>query len=155
MAGIVYSIGHSNKPIEDFIKELKALNINILVDLRSQPYSGYVPQFNRENLKGTLEDEKIKYLYYGDKLGGRPPEGIDNFIKSERFRNNISGLLLEIEGVNSALMCTELDQATCHRRFVVEEIEKRGIKVVVLGGSSRVENKKEKNGLKQLSLGEF
>ena len=46
----IYSIGHSNHSAEAFINLLKAHNITCVVDVRSAPYSKYVPQFNKDAL---------------------------------------------------------------------------------------------------------
>jgi uncharacterized protein (DUF488 family) len=128
----LYSIGSGNEDLQSFIKRLKKWNINFLVDLRSQPYSSYVPHFNRERLSKSLKKAKIHYLYFGDKLGGRPPEGFEKFLDSPRFNENIDLLLTKVEGKVAALMCTEFDISKCHRRFILAEIIKKGINVSVI-----------------------
>lgn len=128
----LFSIGSGNEDLKSFIDRLKKWNINCLVDLRSQPYSRYVPHFNRESLSDSLKKAEIDYLYFGDKLGGRPPEGFEKFRASPRFRENIDLLLSQVEGRVAALMCTEFDISKCHRRFIVVEIIKKGIDVTVI-----------------------
>lgn len=103
-----------------------------MVDLRSQPYSRYVPHFNRESLSDSLKKAEIDYLYFGDKIGGRPLEGFEKFRTSPRFRENIDQLLSQVEGKSAALMSTEFDMSKCHRRFIVVEIIKKGIDVTVI-----------------------
>jgi uncharacterized protein (DUF488 family) len=58
----VFSIGHGNKKIEDFIQELKAYEIEFLLDIRSKPFSKWNPQFNQNELKFKLEEKGIKFL---------------------------------------------------------------------------------------------
>ena len=128
----LFSIGSGNEDLKSFINRLKKWNINCLVDLRSQPYSKYVPHFNRERLSPSLKRAKIDYLFFGDKLGGRPPEGFEKFCTSPRFMENIDLLLSQIEGKVTALMCTEFDISKCHRRFIVVELIKKGINVTVI-----------------------
>ena len=128
----LFSIGSGNEDLKSFINRLKKWNINCLVDLRSQPYSKYVPHFNHDRLSNSLKREKIDYLYFGDKLGGRPPEGFEKFRISPRFSENIDLLLSQVDGKVTALMCTEFDISKCHRRFIVEEIIKKGIDVTVI-----------------------
>ena len=70
----LYSIGHGNKSIETLIEELKHFDINFLIDIRSKPYSKYNPQFNRNDIKFSLEEAKIVYTYMGDVLGGLPDD---------------------------------------------------------------------------------
>jgi len=79
-----------------------------------------------------LKKAEIDYLYFGDKLGGRPPEGFEKFRASPRFGENIDLLLSQVEGKSAALMCTEFDLHKCHRRFIVVELIKREIDVTVI-----------------------
>lgn len=142
MTYTIYSIGHSNLKIEEFISELKEHNIEVLVDLRSHPYSRYVPHFNKDRLQGSLDDEKIEYTYFGNKLGGRPPEGIENFVRTQKFIDNISELLtiLDGKGKNTALMCSEIDHNNCHRKIILNEIEKRGRHVAVISRNKKIDS---------------
>lgn len=128
----IFSIGSGNEDLMSFINRLKKWDINCLVDLRSQPYSEYVPHFNRDRLSISLKNAKIDYLYFGDKLGGRPPEDFEKFRMSPRFKENIDLLLNQVEGRVTALMCSEFDISKCHRRFIVVELIKRGIDVTVI-----------------------
>lgn len=149
----LFSIGPGNEDLNGFISRLKKWSINCVVDLRSKPYSEYVPQFNRESLSGSLRKVGIDYLYFGDKLGGRPPEGFEKLRVSLRFKENIDLLLNRVEGKTAALMCTEFDITKCHRRFVVVELIKKGIDVTVIDkeGNARMHllnlsTKKSKRG---------
>ncbi|MBK6798495.1 MAG: DUF488 domain-containing protein [Acidobacteria bacterium] len=65
---ILYSIGHSNVSIEAFVKLLIERQMEILVDVRSQPYSRYNPHFSRESLKRSVEENKIRYVFLGDSI---------------------------------------------------------------------------------------
>ena len=76
---ILYTIGHSNRKIEDFISILKKFDVKILIDIRTYPFSKYVPDYNKENISRSLTESGIEYLYKGDKLGGMPPEGFDSY----------------------------------------------------------------------------
>lgn len=131
MTGL-FTIGSGNEDLQSFVDRLRKWNIELLVDVRSQPYSGYVPHFNRENLLESLKRAEISYLFFGDKLGGRPPEGFEKFLLSARFQENIDLLLSEIEGKTAVIMCTEFDISKCHRRFIIVELIKRGIDVTVI-----------------------
>src|SRR5699024_11881552 len=70
----IYSIGHGNKKIEDFIAELKSFEIQFLLDIRSKPYSKWNPQFNQAALDLELENNGITYVFVGDTLGGLPED---------------------------------------------------------------------------------
>ena len=68
----IYTIGHSNHESEAFLALLQEHDITLLVDVRSSPYSRYVPQANRETLAHALEAAGIGYRWVGDRLGGKP-----------------------------------------------------------------------------------
>ncbi|KYC45448.1 MAG: hypothetical protein APG12_00135 [Candidatus Methanofastidiosum methylothiophilum] len=123
---IVYTIGHSNRNISDFIYILKKFNIELLIDIRTYPYSKYVYDYNKENLFRSLKGNDIEYLYRGDILGGLHPEGFDNYRRTQKYIDALHQLLREILMSNKtvALMCSERDYNNCHRRFISEDLEK-------------------------------
>ncbi|MFH0824852.1 MAG: DUF488 domain-containing protein, partial [Pseudomonadota bacterium] len=71
---LVYTIGHSNRSIGDFIRIIKYYNIDVAVDIRSNPYSRFHPQFNKKHLEAALTDAGIGYVFIGDRLGGQPKD---------------------------------------------------------------------------------
>lgn len=66
---IIFTIGHSTNPIEEFIEILKAHKIKEIVDVRTIPKSRHNPQFNQEELQESLKQAQIKYKLL-KKLGG-------------------------------------------------------------------------------------
>lgn len=70
-SGRIYTIGHSNHEIGTFLNLLSAANINMIVDVRSAPFSKMYPHFNQEILESTLKEKMIGYLFLGDLIGGR------------------------------------------------------------------------------------
>ena len=72
----IYTVGHSNHPLEKFLALLSKHRIQLVVDVRSRPYSRFVPHFNRKALEETLRKEGIDYRFLGDKLGGKRPDGM-------------------------------------------------------------------------------
>jgi uncharacterized protein (DUF488 family) len=64
------TIGHSSRPIEEFITLLKNYEIEILVDVRAFPSSSKFPHFNKENLETSLFQSDIEYHWLGKELGG-------------------------------------------------------------------------------------
>lgn len=145
-----YTIGHSNYAIEFFLGLLKEHSINCLVDVRSSPYSKYVPQFNKENIVKDLDKEKILYVYMGDKLGGRYmdsqllySDGIVDYskvIKREEFQNGIQSVIRNIKkGLNIALMCSEKDPLDCHRFLLVAKaLSDFGVQIKHIMGNGEI-----------------
>jgi uncharacterized protein (DUF488 family) len=127
----VFSIGHSDHAIDDFVALLKQHGIDALVDVRSQPYSRWVPQFNREALAEAIEAAGLRYVWLGDMLGGRPQDqslydGEDARPDYDRMRKRAdyqAGIeqLLELAGhaAAAAIMCSEGDYRHCHRTLLI------------------------------------
>src|SRR5262245_11231288 len=72
LAEQILTIGHSNHTMAVFLELLAKHGIEVVVDVRSAPYSRYVPHFNKPSLEEALGQTPIKYLYLGRELGGRP-----------------------------------------------------------------------------------
>jgi hypothetical protein len=96
---MLFTIGHSNHPIEDFVKLLKQHKIEVLADVRSQPYSRMHPHYNAEALKTELSKHGVKYVPMGEQLGGRPKrqwmydsEGHADYRKMSQDESFLEGL---------------------------------------------------------------
>ena len=127
----IYTIGHSNVPAGNIIELLERYEIKTLVDVRSSPYSQYVPQFNRETFEHTLRQAGIDYRYAGEYLGGRPkdptcykngrlPDGQADFLHlvdypavmtRDFFQKGIQRLLELAGETRVSVMCSEEDPA--------------------------------------------
>jgi len=151
---IVFTIGHSNVSQEAFIALLKSHDIQVLVDVRSAPYSKYVPYFNGDVLKPAAVAAGVKYLYLGRELGGRPserhfydPDGhvrYDLLAESPEFHEGVERLLHGIREHRVALMCNEEDPSECHRRLLVGRVlTERGVTVLHIRGDGRIQPEAE------------
>ena len=69
--GSVFTVGHSNHPLEHFIGLLRRHGVTAIADVRSKPYSRMNPQFNREDLSEALKAAGIVYVFLGKELGAR------------------------------------------------------------------------------------
>lgn len=139
----VFSIGHSNLALDEFLVLLEEFRISVLVDVRSSPYSRYAPQFNQEQLRSKVVEHRIKYVYLGGSLGGRPLE--DEFYDSNgrvdyamlasstRFKLGLEKLKTYIASSNCmvAVMCGEENPLECHRRLLIGRVlAEEGIKML-------------------------
>ena len=70
----VVTIGHSNHGPDAFAALLRQHGVNVVVDVRSAPYSRYLPHFNKEHLAKTLKETGIRYSFLGKELGGQPAD---------------------------------------------------------------------------------
>ena len=150
----VFTVGHSNVRQEAFIALLKTHGIEVLVDVRSAPYSKYVPHFNGDTLKRAVVAAGIKYLYLGRELGGRPAEPgfydacghvrYDLVAKSAAFVGGIERLVRGIAEHRVALMCNEEDPSECHRRLLVGRVlAEHGVAVRHIRGDGRIQSEQD------------
>ena len=127
----VFTVGHSNHPREHFAKELLHQHrIAVLADVRSAPYSRFAPDFDREALRSFLVASDIRYVYFGDELGGRPSDPAcyengrvryDRVAGAASFRRGLDGLLAEAASHRVAVMCSEKEPLHCHRTLLVAQ----------------------------------
>jgi uncharacterized protein (DUF488 family) len=123
----LYTVGHSNHSIERFLALLQGQGIAVLADVRSRPYSRFVPHFGRERLARVLEQEDVGYLFLGRELGGKPPKAKAHApamsyqarVAQPEFHEGIDRLLRCAEESRVALLCRERDPLDCHRFHLV------------------------------------
>jgi len=136
---MIYTIGHSNLAQKSFIGVLKEFEIQIVIDVRSSPYSKFVPHFNRENIKKTLKENNFRYIFLGDYIGGKPKNkeyyqnekvSYDLIAKSEKFKEGIDKVMKLSNENDIVLMCSEENPYNCHRHHLItQRILKQGLKV--------------------------
>lgn len=122
------SIGHSNHEIDAFISLLQMHGVTAIADVRSHPYSRFLPHFNQVSLKASLAKAGIQYVFLGQELGARPSNP-DCYIDGKAVYERIAatdlfhvGIQRLKNGLNKhtiALMCAEQDPLTCHRAVLI------------------------------------
>ncbi len=153
----VFTIGHSNHSAEKFAVLLKRHGIEVLVDIRSRPYSRHAPQFNAKGIEATLSDNGIRYLFMGRELGGRPEAEtfydtkgrVDYALveKSRSFLDGIKSVEREIQNNRISLLCSEEDPTRCHRRLLVgRALEERGFTLRHIRGDGSIQIEGETDG---------
>lgn len=136
----IHTIGHSDHTSAAFIDLLRQHDITLVVDVRSQPYSRWAPQFNRETLKQDLNEADIDYRFLGDALGGRPSDSrlytaghpdYRRMEQTEAYQRGIEHLLDLASTERVTIMCGEGDYRQCHRHLLITQtLLKRGVDVV-------------------------
>jgi uncharacterized protein (DUF488 family) len=128
MSNVVFTIGHSTHSLERFIALLKQHGIGALGDIRSRPYSRMNPQFNRENLKKSLQENGIAYIFLGQELGAQSNDAscylggklqYDRLAQTDLFRQGLERVRVGMQGYRLALMCAEKEPLECHRTILV------------------------------------
>ena len=146
----LFSIGHSNHEALRFCELLRQHGIDVLVDVRSLPYSQYSPHFNRETLKEIVVPRGFQYLFLGEELGGRPPEEdcydeeghvlYSKLATVPRFLHGIDRIEKGIQKYRVAMMCSEEDPLVCHRFLLVGKVlADRGVPLWHIRGDGRLE----------------
>lgn len=128
MTKCVYTVGHSNHSMAAFVALLRRHGVNAICDVRSHPYSRFVPQYSQEPLKKALATEGIAYVFLGKELGARSSnpacykQGKVQFellAHEPGFADGIKRVIQGIANYSIALMCAEKDPVDCHRGLLV------------------------------------
>ncbi len=125
----LFTIGHSNHSIEAFILLLEQHGITAVADVRSHPFSRYLPHFNKSEITASLSDVGIPYVFLGQELGARPEDLscydtsgkalYDRIAATPIFASGIQRLLKGAANYKISLMCAEKDPINCHRTILV------------------------------------
>ncbi|PIT88858.1 MAG: DNA repair protein [Candidatus Levybacteria bacterium CG10_big_fil_rev_8_21_14_0_10_36_7] len=142
----LYTIGHSTRPIDAFVKILKPYEIEILVDIRTIPKSRHNPQFEENNLENSLIESGIGYIYMKDLGGLRNPakdsknlewrntsfRGFADYMGTDEFENAINKLKDIAGSHKTVIMCAEALPWRCHRNLIADALVVQKWKVVHL-----------------------
>ncbi|HDR8923251.1 DUF488 family protein [Burkholderia vietnamiensis] len=151
-----YTIGHSNRTLDELVAMLRTVDITLLVDIRKMTRSRTNPQFNEATLPDALAAADIGYEHIAE-LGGLRgksrdvPDALNGFwtnrsfhryadyALSPEFRAGLARLIALGEQQRCALMCSEAVWWRCHRRIVSDYLLARGETVLHIMGLNRVE----------------
>jgi uncharacterized protein (DUF488 family) len=140
----IFTVGHSTRPIADFIRLLQAHGVERLVDVRTVPKSRFNPQFGREQLAASLAASGIHYTHMPGLGGLRRPRpdstntgwrnesfrGYADYMQTQAFADGLDALIRMSRELRTAIMCAEAVPWRCHRSLVADALEVRGIPVV-------------------------
>ena len=135
---MVYLLGHSTRSLEEFLEILKEFKIELLIDIRHFPTSKKFPWFSRENLEKILPKKDIEYLWLKD-LGGFRKGGYEKYTKTKEYQKALEKVLRLAREKKVALMCAEIKWWKCHRRFIADDLTKKGEKVLHIFGKDKIE----------------
>lgn len=128
MKNELFTIGHSTQKFEAFLELLQQHEIQAIGDVRSSPYSKMFPHFSQRELKASLKNNGIKYVFLGKELGARRDEpccyegdraDYDLIAQSPLFKEGLNRVKAGSEKLRIALMCAERDPLDCHRTILV------------------------------------
>jgi uncharacterized protein (DUF488 family) len=146
----VYTIGHSTRPIEDFLSLLRQHGVDVLVDIRTIPKSRRNPQYWHDALAASLADAGIAYRAI-PALGGRRKtspasintawrnasfRGYADHMQTAEFAEGLEQLLAIARAGTPAIMCAEAVPWRCHRSLVGDALLARGVEVIDIIGET-------------------
>src|SRR4051812_17801715 len=149
----LWTVGHSNKSIEEFLELLASQQIQLLADVRRFPGSRRLPHFNQENLSVSLTRTGIEYLHFPE-LGGRRRvlanspntawrneafRGYADFMMTDEFRAGIHRLLEVAREKRTAIMCAEALWWQCHRSMIADYLKAAGHEVIHIMSRTKTE----------------
>lgn len=151
-----YTIGHSTRPIDEFVELLRAAGVTVVVDVRTVPRSRTNPQYDRGVLPGTLAASDIGYEHVAA-LGGLRghqrdvPPHVNAFWQNQSFHNYADYAmgaafragLARLRAIGHArpcaVMCAEAVWWRCHRRIIADYLLAAGEQVFHLMGAGHTE----------------
>ncbi|MDR3473921.1 MAG: DUF488 domain-containing protein [Devosia sp.] len=137
---VIFTIGHSTHPIDEFKALLNAHGIQEIADVRTITRSRHNPQFNEFDLRESLEKSNILYSHIKELGGLRHAKkdsinlgwhntsfrGYADYMASPEFEEGLEALA-EIANVrNTAIMCAEAVPWRCHRSLIADALTKQG-----------------------------
>ena len=144
----VHTIGHSTRPIDDFIDLLREHDITRVVDIRTIPKSRHNPQYWHDALESSLTGAGLGYTYLAE-LGGRRSrrkdsintawrnasfQGYADHMGTEEFHRGLDRLLDIAKGETPVIMCAEAVPWRCHRSLVGDALLAHGVEVLDIIG---------------------
>lgn len=164
----IYTIGHSTRPIDEFIDMLNNFNVHNLIDVRTIPKSGFNPQYNKEALAKSLANEKIDYEHVSGLGGLRHAKkdsvnfgwrnasfrGYADYMQTEEFENSLHELIEKAHKEIVAIMCAEAVPWRCHRSLIADALLLHGLDVRDIMGAQK-ESVHKMNPMAKISKGKL
>lgn len=150
---VVLTIGHSTRPLDEFIALLAAHSVSRLIDVRTVPRSRHNPQFNRDTLPAALEAAGIGYAHVAGLGGFRRTHpgslnmgwrnvsfrGFADYMQTPEFADNLADLIGEAKHERIALMCAEAVPWRCHRSLIADALVVHGIRAEEIISATRLQ----------------
>ena len=156
MTRTVFTVGHSNKSLDEFLAMLQAHGVEVVADVRTIPRSLRNPHFAQASLPQSLARVGIGYVHLPD-LGGlrkaRPDSinagwhnasfrGYADHMQTPAFATAFEDLLQRTSKARMALMCAEAVPWRCHRSLIADALLTHGVEVKDIMGPTRATSHK-------------
>lgn len=149
----VFTLGHSTRPIGEFLDLLREHGVQVLVDVRRYPMSRRHPQFSRDSLAASLQEAGIRYMHEPDLGGRRAPRpgsphtawrveafrGYADHMETPEFGAALERLMERAPRETVAILCAEAVPWRCHRRLISDALVARDVDVLHILGPGRAD----------------
>jgi uncharacterized protein (DUF488 family) len=147
----LWTVGHSTRPVNEFIALLQAHEILQLADVRSIPRSRHNPQFNQDQLPELLKTAGIQYVHV-PALGGLRHarrdsintawrntsfRGFADYMQTSEFAAGLTELIRLARNGRTAIMCAEAVPWRCHRSLIADALLVHGARVEEIVGAGK------------------
>jgi uncharacterized protein (DUF488 family) len=150
---VVLTVGHSTRPLAEFIALLAVHSVSRLIDVRTVPRSRHNPQFNRDTLPAALEVAGIHYAHVAGLGGFRHTHpgslnmgwrnvsfrGFADYMQTSEFAESLAGLIEQATRDRIALMCAEAVPWRCHRSLIADALVVHGIRAEEIINATRLQ----------------
>ena len=150
---VIWTIGHSTRPFEEFVAMLHSFNVELVADVRNYPGSRKFPQFNKEAMEVSLPQRNIQYIHLKSLGGRRKPNpgskntawknmafrGYADYMETIDFENGIKELIKNALKYRTAYMCSEAVWWSCHRSLISDYLKLHGWKVLHIMGIEKAQ----------------
>jgi uncharacterized protein (DUF488 family) len=140
---VIFTIGHSTHPIEQFLDMLEAHGVAQVADVRTIAKSRRNPQFGKDELAASLESRGIVYIHLPGLGGLRHPRkdsintawrndsfrGYADYMQTPEFARSLEELIELASQRSTAVMCAEAVPWRCHRSLIADALAARGLTV--------------------------
>lgn len=148
----IWTIGHSTRPLGEFLGLLTENRIQAIADVRSHPGSRHCPQYGQAALRDALVEHGLD-CHWIQALGGRRRarkdspntawrnasfRGYADYMQTAEFAKGLGELLELARKKRTTLMCAEAVWWRCHRSMVADTLKARGVRVMHIMGTDSV-----------------
>jgi len=140
---IVYTVGHSTRSLDEFVRLLRSFGIRRVVDVRTIPRSRHNPQFDGKTLATALRNRRLGYRPMkglgglrhsradSANLGWRNLSfrGFADYMQTPAFAEALEVLITLATERTTVIMCAEAVPWRCHRYLIADALVVRGFPV--------------------------
>jgi uncharacterized protein (DUF488 family) len=144
----LYTVGHSTRALDEFVRLLHANKVNLVADVRTVPGSRWVPHFAKAALAAELPLVGIEYVHLPELGGLRKANGdsintgwhnvrfrgFADYMQTDAFEAGLEQLMALAKRHTAAIMCAEAVPWRCHRSLIADALTAQGVEVLEIIG---------------------